>query len=941
MTPERGGNEEAAGTNSEAVPFFPQTPEVWRRVGELFDQAIELAPEKRDAWLQKASAGDEELRKEVHSLLESDRHAHQEPLEARVRESAGALLEESREFQAPERAGPYRLIRELGRGGMGAVYLGRRDDEQYQIDVAVKLVNPGTGNEFTVQRFRRERQILASLDHPNIARLLDGGATEGGLPYIVMEYIDGARITDSCRERRLNADQMLPLFLQVCAAVEHAHRNFVVHRDIKPGNILVARDGTPKLLDFGISKLLDSEPARRDETVAAGIRLLTPDYASPEQIRGEQVTIVSDVYSLGAVLYELLTGTKPHQLSDLSLTEIERVVCEEDVRRPSLAAAHRAAARRLEGDLDTILLRALDKDPLRRYRTVTEFADDLRRHLAHLPVLARPDTITYRVRKFVRRRSGTVAAVAAVAASLIAGTAVALNQARIANERLQQVRRLANTFVFDVHDAVRDLPGSTKARRLIVETGLQYLDSLAATARSDASLQNELASAYLRIGEIQGDSFNANLGKVDDAARSFDKARGLLEAVLNKDPTNFEARKQMATVLYYYGHSDYDQRNLAKALERFEEVERMGEPLLREHPGDEALRRLVSESYSGVALMRRRLGEQGRAVKAAARGLTILRESPAAAKPDRELRYLILSGIATLGNYELLDGKVDQGLGHLRESAAGLDQLIAEAPDNSLYLHQQMLTWSHIADVLVDKGDDEGAPDAAERFVTIARKLSQADKADARAESDLGIALTRLAGILPEAQFARRETILREAIALLQTTTRKNPKNVQGKMFLAVATIIMGDSFAAGKNPPRAILLWTEGVAMGGPLLGAGQISLAEAYVYACQRLGEDAAARGDRRAAEDFANKAGAVTAIPGENAKLAAPRMLAAQGMVYARLARSGPDSAADRTRALDLLGKSVQGWQGLAQNASLPARERRQLREAETEVAALGRR
>src|SRR5262249_36897464 len=236
-----------------------------------------------------------------------------------------------------KRVGPYRLVRELGRGGMGTVYLAERDDEQYQTKVAIKRVGPGMDTDFILQRFRQVRQILARLQHPNIARLLEGGATGDGLPYIVMEYIEGSWITDYCNAHTLGIEERLALFLNVCSAVEYAHRQFVVHRDIKPGNILVDESGAPKLLDFGICKLLHAGRVEAAETIDGGMRMMTPDYASPEQIRGDRITVASDVYSLAAVLYELLTGAKPHRIEKNTPQAIERAICEQDVVRPSEA----------------------------------------------------------------------------------------------------------------------------------------------------------------------------------------------------------------------------------------------------------------------------------------------------------------------------------------------------------------------------------------------------------------------------------------------------------------------------------------------------------------------------------------------------------------------------------------------------------------------------
>ena len=310
------------------------TPGRWRQLDELFHQALEQPEAERLAWIENACVGDPELKSELLSLLASDDAGGGKFLGSHVEHAVRAMASEpTQQPVSPEgrRIGPYRLIRELGRGGMGAVYLAARADEQYESRVAIKLVRPGLDTEFILKRFRRERQILARLEHPNVARMLDGGTTPEGVPYIVMEYVDGATwITKYAAEKRLSVEDKLKLFLPVCAAVSHAHRHFVVHRDLKPGNILIAREGTPKLLDFGISKLLHMGDASETREV----HLMTPDYASPEQITGDPVTIASDVYSLGAVLYELLTGKRPHQIENCRPLELEKAICQAETVTP-------------------------------------------------------------------------------------------------------------------------------------------------------------------------------------------------------------------------------------------------------------------------------------------------------------------------------------------------------------------------------------------------------------------------------------------------------------------------------------------------------------------------------------------------------------------------------------------------------------------------------
>ena len=569
------------------------TPESWRRVGEIFHQAVEVPTADRGRWVASACNEDEELLREVNSLLRNDQDARAF-VQDRLKAGVETFVDNERSRRTPERAGPYRLIREIGHGGMGTVYLAERDDHEYKIAAAIKLVTPGLDTDFVLRRFRRERQILAQLDHPNIARLLDGGTTAEGLPYIVMEYVAGRPISEYCRQQQLTTGEILKLFLNVCAAVTHAHRQFIVHRDLKPGNILVRSDGAVKLLDFGICKVLYSNALLGADTVTDGGRLMTPDYASPEQIRGDPVTIASDVYSLAAVLYELLTGQKPHRFRNASLLEVERAVCEQEITRPSAAVLDAAIARRLRGDLDLILLQALDKDPARRYPTVEQFADDLRRHLERLPVKVQEPRLSYRLRKLVARRKASFTAAAVVVAMLAVGTILSLRQSRLAESKLAHGRVLALQLLFDVDDALRRMPNAAPAREIIARAGMSYLDGLAPSAENDPQRQIELAHAYLRIGEIQ-EEVAANR-----AVAAFEKARGLLGQALARDAGNVSAAIERVDLAKHLSNHYAAQNAAVQAKTELEEGQRIGQSALKTHPNDEKLRRRLAE-LSGAA----------------------------------------------------------------------------------------------------------------------------------------------------------------------------------------------------------------------------------------------------------------------------------------------------------------------------------------------------
>ena len=488
-----------------------------RRIEALFDEALDLPASERDPWLVDACAADAALLATLRELLAA--HDRTEGLFERAADARALLPPEPGRDEAPggpetDRIGPYRLIRELGRGGMGVVYLAERADGQFWQRVAVKLVQRGLHGPELRGRFEAERQILAALDHPNIARLLDGGITPDGRPYLVMECVDGLPIDDYCRRHGLDLRDRLRLFCTAARAVQQAHRHLVVHRDLKPSNILVTERGQVKLVDFGIAKILDPARLRLDvPDTRTGMRFLTPEYASPEQVTGRPVTTASDVYALGVVLYELLTGTRPHRLAGLSAAEAERVVLGVDPPAPSAVVRAGSApdagrrARQLRGDLDRIALVALRKEPERRYASPEALAEDLERFLAGEPVRAARDGRGYRARKFVRRHRVGVAAGIAVFLSLAGGLAAALWQGNRAGEARDRAESaLAETR--DVNDFLVGLFGmeeseagtiDTAAARALLDRGLGRLDALSSRPEVEARLLEAMALLYREL----------------------------------------------------------------------------------------------------------------------------------------------------------------------------------------------------------------------------------------------------------------------------------------------------------------------------------------------------------------------------------------------------------------------------------------------------------
>jgi tRNA A-37 threonylcarbamoyl transferase component Bud32/tetratricopeptide (TPR) repeat protein len=454
-------------------------------------------------------------------------------IDTAIRCEAAKLAAKASELVVGRRIGQYRVTGIIGTGGMGTIYRAVRDDNQYQKEVAIKVVKRGLDLEAVVGRFTRERQILARLEHPNVARLIDGGLMEDGQPYFVMEYVEGRPLTEYCVAKPLK--EQLLLFREVCAGVQYSHQNLIVHRDLKPANILVTKDGVPKLLDFGLAKVF--RPDELPEQTNTFVRMLTPDYASPEQVRGEVVNTATDIYSLGAILYELISGRHAHQFKARTTAEVERVICTTDP--PPLA-----------GELGNIAQMAMHKEPQRRYATVEQLSEDVRRYVEGLPVQARKDTIFYTFGKFVRRNKLAVAASTVALLILISATVLASFQARRLKRHLDAVRALATTMLFDVNRQIANLPGSLKARETLVKTGLAYLERVASEAGEDPALQLELARAYLSIGTLQAGPHvgEPNVGDREAARKGFLTALGLAESLHRRDPGNREFLSLLSTL---------------------------------------------------------------------------------------------------------------------------------------------------------------------------------------------------------------------------------------------------------------------------------------------------------------------------------------------------------------------------------------------------------
>jgi serine/threonine protein kinase/tetratricopeptide (TPR) repeat protein len=744
--------------------------ERYQRAKKVFLAVCDLEAAELAAALDRECGDDAELRADVESLL-----AHQDAPTATIG-GVGPDLAPRGEAGEPMRIGAYRVIRELGRGGMGVVYLGMREDDQFKRRVAIKVLKRGMDTDEILRRFELERQLLAALNHPGIARLYDGGQTDDGLPYFAMEYVEGQPIDVYCDTHRLRIGERLELFRTVCSAIHYAHQNLVVHRDLKPGNIIVTGDGVPKLLDFGIAKLINPELSLiRGDPTAPELRVMTPEYASPEQVRGDPITTASDVYALGVLLYELVTGHRPYRLGSRVKAEIEHVICDVDPERPSTAVSRveefepdesgapgTAATitpetvsrvregrpdrlrRRLAGDIDNMVLMAMRKEPQRRYTSAEQFAEDLRRHLVGLPVIARRDTIGYRSRKFVRRHRVGVAAAAVIVLSLLGGISGTSWQATVAGRerdraeaRFDQVRELARIFMFDFHEKIRNLEGSLPARELLVTTALEYLDGLALDVGDDVDLRRDLASGYDRVGEILSGERGESLGQTASALEHYRTALALREAALREAPGDLKLQQEVSVAHQHVGDMLKKVGDLEGALHSYRRQLELGESLFEANPKNT---RVLATALANVGAVMYRTGRLEEARLSYERSQA-LRKLYLQERPDSGMALRDVSvGALRVGEVLNAVGDVEGALGQYEQAVEYRQRIVDAEPHNGRARRDLALAHFFAAQAMLSLGRVEEAKPHIDHFLTVAQQRLADNPTSARAKVDLAIA---------------------------------------------------------------------------------------------------------------------------------------------------------------------------------------------------------
>lgn len=914
-------------------------------IDELFAHAIELRPDQREKFFADSKAhnggsSDDHVLAEVRSLVRDFEFAEAAGfLDRPLLVAEGPTLVDGQTFEG------YKIINLIAEGGMGEVYLAH--DPELDRKVAIKLIKSHLKTRELLRRFRNERQILANLQHPNIARLLGAGATTEGLPFCVMEYVEGKPIDIYADEKRLTLTERLQLFRTVCSAITCAHQNLVIHRDIKPSNILVTTDGQPKLLDFGIAKVLH-ETDLPDAPVTV-FQAMTPEYASPEQINGGPITTASDVYSLGALLCELLTGSRPYKLKRRAADEMTRAISEQEPSKPSALltdARLRSTGsetthtgvdnpKSLRGDLDNIVLKALRKEPERRYLSVEQLSEDIRRHLDGLPVSARKDTFTYRTSKFILRNKISVAAALLVVFTVLVAFAATAWEAHVARaerakseRRFNDVRSLVNSLLFQLHDEIEKLPGSTKARELLVMQTVSYLDSVAKEASGDTSFQQEIATGYEKLGDVQSRLNGPNLGDTKGALQSYQKALEIRKAIFAANPKEVSNRLALALAYDRIGEMMSKTNNARAALDSHRQSLELAQKL--PNNDQSAVRSVLAYSHVMVGRAHLALGDLPAALEHF-RQSQMIRESLAAEDPrdEKQRRSLITSydGIAFVLS---LNGKPNEALDYYRKSQAIVEELAANNPNNADYRRALMDTYEWIGITFGEIGDNATGLEYHKKALAICRAQLAADPANVQAHNDLGDVYHEIGNRLMRlGKINEALNAFRNSLENYRAVSEADPtdKNARRQVYLTYretgnALMMAGNPSAAMDDYTKALVAFRE-LAEDDPDNAETQLYLAVTY----RNIGE--ALMRTRKIVEAIENYQQALpvfealSAHSPANAKTKAELALAYYDLAQSMTAHAFASSDSGNYRnACTYFQQSLKIWIELKNNGTLPS-------------------
>jgi len=726
-----------------------------------------------------------------------------------IDEAVGASGQAQRENG---RFGAYRLVRRLGQGGMGEVWLAERADAAFSKLVAIKFIGTTLASRDAIEWFRRERQALARLEHPHIARLLDGGETDDGRPFLVMEYVDGIAIDAYCEG--LPLDQILALFLQVCSAVEHAHRALIVHRDIKPANVLVTAEGDTRLLDFGIAKELESlsEPNQEQTRTQA----YTLHFASPEQMEGQPITVASDIYSLGALLYRLLSGRVPHSHTTSALGQLQaihtsppqkpsRVVLE----HPNLLEAERKRrSRRLNGDLDDIVLKCLRREPELRYGSARELIEDIHRYQTHQPVLARRGSVAYRTSRYLRRHWLAIGAAAALLLTLAGGLIATYWQAQeaerqraLAQKRFDLSRALVNDVLFDFQDRIAEVPGTIAARRHLVARTKDYLEQIAVDAQDNPGLLIDLSLAERRLGDISGNPLSPNVGDTPAARRHYQRSVDFVRRALQLRPDDWNAQLELARALSSQGSFLFWQNDMAGAERAYSQAVPLLESVSKTHAAEKIELDLASAilGLGDVQFWNSELAEALATYDRACRKIF--------ANPSRDFKVLDRAGVCHTRRADTLAWmeRYDEAEAEIAKSIVIYSAQSAKEPKNSHVSHAYAVALTKQGEIMTWHEKYEQALAAYSRALELSEVQSRADPSDMRAARDLAVTHGKRGDALLEIKrYPDAIADFRAGLAIHERLWASDPAQAEHERDVALSNRRVGMALVASGDPVKA-----------------------------------------------------------------------------------------------------------------------------------------
>lgn len=814
------------------------TQEQHNKLSDIFVAALEQETNARKDFLLKAVEGDMKLLAEIEEMLAANACSDMfldNPV-ININSALSNLITDGSlgKISIGQQIGKYTIVKEIGQGGMGVVYQATRNDIPDSKPVAIKLLRQGINREMAL-RFHTEYRIMANLEHPNIARLLDVGTVDNGLPYFVMELVDGCAIDTYCKDKQLSIEERLNLFVKVCAAVQYAHLNLVVHRDLKPNNILVTTDGNVKLLDFGIAKIIKSDNLYDDiKLTQTGLAVMTPAYASPEQVRGGKITIYVDVYALGILLYKLLTDHLPYEFNCHTPAEIERVICEQNPTKASTIIRrtkttniseekdNKRLAKKLVGDLDNILLMAIRKEPERRYSSVEQFAQDIEKYLKGFPTIAHRDSLYYRANKFILRNwLSLIITTLMLGLSLIGiwqttraeqeRTRVQA-QRQLVEARSKDVRDLTNALLFKYNDGLEKLAGATKLREEMITEALKYLDRLNQTSDQDLQLQNELAMAYQKVGDLQGRPFRINQGNLSAALESYKKSVDIFQRLLSSNPSDIAVETALATTVERVGDILRSMGNTQEAMEHYEKTRAIREKVIKINSNDQNNHYLLANCYYKLGIVWKLKGDFSSAFHFYCKALDIRKQLVAQSPSNTKFRVGLATMYAELNavfrnSYDLLVenlphqelvNKLNQKMiVNLTLTMKIAEDLCSLEPDDPFLQSELAGTYNRNGEALLREGNIHQALSYMQKGLTMLQALVEVDPDNAQYKARLAVGYILMAKVQLKLM-AKVQTITscQKAITIFRELIEKENKDINLQYYLADSYTLLASVYS-------------------------------------------------------------------------------------------------------------------------------------------------